>query len=204
MCPRSAARSPAPPRTLARVVAESPIRSLAGLLSQGRGQAARCAPFGSVSRVMGTRRSASGLDPGRRVSGPSHEAACQQRAGCWRARPDDSFGRAVVGGAGWRVDRAGRWAANAPSPRPRHSLAGIEADGRRRAGSKDAESAIRMHVISRMRAGAPASQGAQATASSARGRQPGRTVIAWRRLCGVARRWRMRRDVYLGNGPRQH
>jgi len=85
----------------------------------------------------------------------------------------------------------------------RHSLAGIGAETRR-AGRKDAESAI---GIARDLATA---RGRSSKPRRARGyfqrpgRQPGTTVIAWRRLSWVARRWRMRRDVYLRNGPRQH
>jgi len=59
-----------------------------------------------------------------------------------------------------------------------------------------------MHVISRMRAGASASHGAlAATSSSPGGSRDDRD--AWPRLSWVARRRRMRRDVYLRNGPRQ-
>jgi hypothetical protein len=94
--------------------AESSIGSVAGLLSPARRQPARCAPSGMGTVTYGFE----GSIPAAGVSGPSPGAARQQTAGCWRAQPDDSFGRTIVGGAGWRVDRTGRWTANAASPRP--------------------------------------------------------------------------------------
>jgi hypothetical protein len=180
MCPRSAwARSPAPPRTVARSSPGSSVRfgrrrvldsELGWSAEPGRQTACttctlRFGPPGG----MGTLTYGVGSIPAARVSGPSPGAACQQTAGCcWRAQPDDSFGRAVAGGAGWRVDRTGRWWRTHLRRGPCHSLARIVAETRN-AGRKDAGSAIGMHVISRMRAGAPASHGARTTTSSAPG-----------------------------------
>jgi len=169
MCPRSAWRGAQycpgfsrGPRFARRVLcdsaaAESSIRSLAGLLSQGRRQPARCAPSVRSAVWHGHADVRRRLDPGR----PGERASPLVR-------------RAIVAEAGWRVDRTGRWWRTHLRRCPGHRLAGIEAEARR-AGSKDAGSAMRMRVISRMRAGARRARLLPAPRATA--------VIAWRRLC---------------------
>jgi len=125
MCPRSAwARSPAPPRTVAR----SSFRP-AGAMQFGRRRVADSelgwSPESSpqTACAMCPERHGHGdvrlrLDPGRPGERASSEAAGQQTAGCWRAQRDDWF-RAGHRRCCWLASRP-HWTmvAKAPSPRP--------------------------------------------------------------------------------------
>jgi hypothetical protein len=171
----------------------------------------RGAPLGRAYQSAMTRRPASphgSPPPSRRPAGDGYSTVLPTtlRRWCVRTPTPRRIGLSAPGrmtrhrgAGGWRVDRTGRWTANSPC----RSLARIAAETRR-AGRREGESAIG-NARDLAHAHGRSSKPRRARGYFRRpGRQPGTTVIAWRRLSWVARRWRMRRDVYLRNGPRQH